>query len=93
MALNVTQLPVLASFTDNLPRSNDNFLSGCGRRPLLVQSVRGADGKPTHKVIANLGDLEPLLIENLRIALAAARQGKSVVIAESTGLPEQNLPK
>jgi hypothetical protein len=52
------------------------------RYALLVQSVRGADGKPTHKIIANLGDLEPQVIANIKAALGAARGGKPVVIAE-----------
>jgi hypothetical protein len=47
----------------------------------LVQSVRGADGTPTHKVLASLGDLPALLIENFRVALAAHREGQAVLLS------------
>jgi len=47
--------------------------------PQLVESYRKANGKPAHKVVASLKDWSPEAIEGLRIALAAAREGKAVV--------------
>lgn len=48
----------------------------------LVQSYRRKDGRPAHKILANLGELPPQMIENLRVALQAAREGKAVVLGE-----------
>jgi transposase len=45
----------------------------------LVQSVRRPDGMPVHRVVATLGALSSIEIENLRAALAASRDGKRVV--------------
>lgn len=41
----------------------------------LVQSYRRPDGMPAQKVIANLGELSDQEVANLRVALAASRQG------------------
>ena len=46
----------------------------------LVESYRRDDGVPAHKVVANLGQLSELEIQNIRLALKASREGKSVVI-------------
>lgn len=46
----------------------------------LVQSVRNANGTPSHKVIANISDWSPLQIENVERALAAARSASHVVV-------------
>jgi len=52
----------------------------------IVDSYRRpSDGMPAHRVIANLGRLAPTDIENLRLTLEAARQGRRVVLAA----PEQ----
>lgn len=48
----------------------------------LMQSYRRKDGRPAHKVLANLGELPDQMIENLRVALQAAREGKPVVLGE-----------
>jgi transposase len=47
----------------------------------LVQSYRREDGVPAHRVIASLGNLSAQMLENLKCALQAGRQGKAVVIA------------
>jgi hypothetical protein len=54
----------------------------------FVQSVRGANGKPTHEVLAKLGSLDPIAIENLRTALKANRHGKPVVMSEREQAPK-----
>jgi predicted transcriptional regulator len=46
----------------------------------LVESFRRPDGVPAHRVIASLGTLSDLEIANLRTALEASRQGKTVVV-------------
>jgi transposase len=47
----------------------------------LVESYRRAsDRLPVHRVLANLGRLEPQQLQNLKMALDASRQGKEVVI-------------
>ncbi len=51
----------------------------------LVESVR-RDGMPTHRVVASLGALSALEIENLRAALMASRQNKPVQVALPTEL-------
>ena len=48
----------------------------------LVHSYRRDDGKPTQKVVANLGPLEEPVIAALETALQAARSGKTTVVAE-----------
>ncbi len=48
----------------------------------LVESFRRpSDGLPAHRVLANLGKLSPVEIENFRFALQAARDGKRVALA------------
>jgi hypothetical protein len=46
----------------------------------LVESYRRPDGVSTQRVLANLGQRDDLEITNLRNALAASRDGKSVVV-------------
>jgi hypothetical protein len=50
----------------------------------LVESFRRPDGMPAHRVIANLGDPASVEVENLRLALGAARQQRRVTIARAT---------
>jgi len=49
----------------------------------LVQSYRREDGMPVHRVLANLGQLSDQEVANLRAALAASRQGKSLVLRDA----------
>lgn len=50
----------------------------------LVESYRRpSDGMPVHRVLATLGDLSDVAVDNLRAALAAARNGKRVVVARA----------
>ncbi|MDQ7815384.1 MAG: hypothetical protein RDU25_06330 [Patescibacteria group bacterium] len=59
----------------------------------LVESYRReSDGVPTHRVVANLGALSPLEVENLRTTLQAARLKKRVVLARAAR-PSRTLPK
>jgi hypothetical protein len=46
----------------------------------LVESQRRADGMPTQKVVANLGRLSEIQIENFRLALDASRRGARVFL-------------
>lgn len=46
----------------------------------LVESRRRADGMPTQKVIASLGRLSEMEIENFRLALDASRRGARVFL-------------
>jgi hypothetical protein len=46
----------------------------------LVESHRRADGMPTQKVVANLGRLSEIQINNLRLALDASRRGERVFL-------------
>lgn len=46
----------------------------------LVESHRRADGMPTQKVVANLGRLSEVQIDNLRLALDASRRGARVFL-------------
>lgn len=48
----------------------------------LVQSYRRPDGMPAHRVVANLGALSELEVQNLKAALAASRQGRPVVLPD-----------
>lgn len=62
----------------------------------LVESFRRPDGKPTNRVLANLGALDDVAIANLRTALEASRTGSGVMVqpsASSSGRPhvEGNL--
>jgi hypothetical protein len=47
----------------------------------LVESIRRPDGVPTHRVIATLGALSTLEVDNLRAALGASRDRRRVVVA------------
>lgn len=50
----------------------------------LVESYRReSDGLPTHRVVANLGVLSELELENLRTSLKASRERKRVVLARA----------
>jgi len=49
----------------------------------IVQSYRNDEGKPVHKVLASFKDLSDVMANNLRHAVAAARESKSVVFAEA----------
>ena len=49
----------------------------------LVESYRRDDGVPAHRVVANLGQLSDQEVQNLRVALAASRNQKSLVLPES----------
>lgn len=55
-------------------KGDKNYLYG-----QIVESYRREDGKPRQRVIASLGRLSELQIENLRMALKAASDGKAVV--------------
>jgi transposase len=61
----------------------------------LVESYRReSDGMPMHRVVANLGVLSPLEIENLRTSLHAARANKRVVVVTRAAKPSAKaLPK
>lgn len=50
----------------------------------LAQSYRSEEGKPVTRVIASLGNLSDLEIENLRQAVAASRNHQAVVVASQT---------
>lgn len=50
----------------------------------LVESFRRKrDGMPQHRVLANLGKLTALEVENLKASLEASRKGRRVVVAPS----------
>jgi len=49
----------------------------------LVQTYRRQDGMPAQKVLANLGEMSDQAFENYKLALAASRQGKSVVLRDA----------
>ena len=55
----------------------------------FVESYRRADGMPTQRVIATLGDLPAQTIENLQLALRASRQGAALVVA-SCACPDRD---
>lgn len=60
----------------------------------LVESYRRAsDSVPMHRVVANLGALSALEIDNLRTTLRAAREGKRVVVARAAKPSPRALPK
>lgn len=60
----------------------------------LVESYRReSDGMPTHRVVANLGALSALEIDNLRLSLRAARTNKRVVLARAAKPSARALPK
>lgn len=56
----------------------------------LVQSIR-RNGVTTQKIIANLGDLPDQTVDNLKLALRASREGKTLVVAQdSPGLTDDS---
>jgi hypothetical protein len=64
----------------------------------LVESYRRkSDGRPTHRILANLGQLDDTTFENLRLALDASRKSKQVAILrtrpgrEAAPKPQANL--
>ncbi len=52
------------------------------RTPQLVESYRREDGMPAHRIIAGLGGLSAVAVDNLRVALRASRQERAVVVSE-----------
>ena len=53
----------------------------------LVESYRRArDGRPTHRVLANLGPFDERVFANLKAALEASRLGAKVVVAKAPRL-------
>jgi hypothetical protein len=54
----------------------------------LVESYRRADGMPTQRVVARLGHLTTVAIDNLRAALQASRGGQRLVL-ERRRLPKE----
>lgn len=46
----------------------------------LVESYRRPDGMPAHRVVAHLGAISDVEIQNLRKALTASRDGRAVVL-------------
>jgi transposase len=55
----------------------------------LVQSYRDSNGTPTQRVLGNLGNLPAQTVDNLKLALRAARDGSSLVVATpSAGLDD-----
>lgn len=73
--------------TTKIRRNNKTY-----RYVQLVQSYRRKkDGKPTHRVIGNLGDLPAQTEENLKIALKASRESRALIIAtDSPGLSDDS---
>lgn len=60
----------------------------------FVESYRReSDGMPMHRVVANLGSRSPTELENLKTALAAAKDGKRVVIARAAPKASRIVPK
>lgn len=60
----------------------------------FVESYRReSDGMPMHRVVANLGTRTPTEIENLKTALAAAKDGKRVVVARVMPKATRIVPK
>lgn len=58
----------------------------------LVESYRReSDGMPTHRVVANLGSLSRAEFDNLKLALAAGREGKRVVLARPAAVSRPKL--
>jgi hypothetical protein len=46
----------------------------------LVESYRRADGMPATRVVANLGHLSPVQLDNIKLAIAASRDGKRLAL-------------
>jgi transposase len=61
--------------------------------PQLVESYRrDSDGMPAVRVLAHLGGLSAVEVENLRLAISAGRQGKRVVLARAGVVDAAKLP-
>jgi len=55
----------------------------------LVESFRrDSDGMPSHRIVASLGNLAKLDLDNLRTALAASRAGEQVLVATAGPIPK-----
>ncbi|MCG8433442.1 MAG: hypothetical protein MJA83_05375, partial [Gammaproteobacteria bacterium] len=52
----------------------------------LVESYRDDDGKPTHRILANLGPFDERTFANLKAAFDASRRGTKVVVARAPRL-------
>ena len=60
----------------------------------LVESYRReSDGMPMHRVVANLGTLSPVQIENWRTTLEAGRHGRRVAVTRSARTSAEAVPK
>lgn len=60
----------------------------------FVQSYRRKDGMPVKRVVAGLGELPDETVANLRAALKASREGKTLVVAdEQEGLTDRSRVK
>lgn len=57
----------------------------------LVESFRGKNGKPTHRVLASLNDWAPSAVANLRRALDADRNG--IVLPQTQPVPFVDAPQ
>ena len=53
----------------------------------LVESFRRPDGSPTNRVLANLGELDDLAVDNLRAALDASRHGQALALTTQPVAP------
>lgn len=60
---------------------------------LVASERRASDGMPAHRVIASLGALSALEIENLRAALQASRVQRRVLVAPSARPSTSPLPE
>ncbi len=50
----------------------------------LVESVRReSDGRPVHRILANLGPMDDVAFENFKVSLDAARAGKRVAVVSA----------
>ncbi len=60
----------------------------------LVESYRRIeDGLPAHRVVANLGQLSDLEIDNLRAAISASRDNRKVIVAKITKPQDVKISK
>lgn len=77
----------------NIKRKNRSY-----RYAQLVESYRREDGLPAHRIIASLGQLSEIEIDNFRIAINASKDNRKVVVSKlskGTGVnickPQSNL--
>lgn len=60
----------------------------------LVESVRRkSDGRPVHKVIANLGAMDEVVFHNLKTAFEASRRGRRLPVVTTLGGAKPAAPK